>query len=183
MKSLQRYISSVNFYRQYIPRLAKKLIPQYQLLRENIKFQLTQIHKDAFFDINRKLAKAVKLSLRMPLPDQELIIMCDAREQAAGYVFFIEDHSTTNDTPYEAYAQVAFDPTRFTADQMSMTMYAEKILAMHFTFDEFGLVQWGSQKPIVVKTDKKASTGFFQAKDFSPSFGFSVAMLSNSFSF
>ena len=69
MKSLQRYIGFVQFYRQYIPRLAEKLVPLYKLLQKDVKFQLTQVHKDAIFDINENLANAAKMSLRLPLPD------------------------------------------------------------------------------------------------------------------
>ena len=69
VKSLQRYIGFVQFYRQYIPRLAEKLVPLYKLLQKDVKFQLTQAHKDAIFDINENLANAAKMSLRLPLPD------------------------------------------------------------------------------------------------------------------
>ena len=60
VKSLQRYIGFVQFYRQYIPRLAEKLVPLYKLLQKDIKFQLTQVHKDAIFDINENLANALR---------------------------------------------------------------------------------------------------------------------------
>ena len=49
-------------------------------------------------------------------------------------------------------------------------MYAKEFLAMHFAFDEFGHILWGSKKPIIVMTDNKALTRFFQAKHFPPSF-------------
>ena len=106
IKSLQRYIGFVQFYRQYIPRLAEKLTPLYKLLRKDIKFQLTQQHKDIIFEINENLAKAAKLSLRLPLPDKQLVIMCDASEHAAGYVLLIEDYTETNDGPLKTYAPV-----------------------------------------------------------------------------
>ena len=67
VKSLQRYIGFVNFYRKYIPTLAEKLAPLYQLLQKDVKFQLTQVHKDSIFDINENLAKAAKLSLRLAI--------------------------------------------------------------------------------------------------------------------
>ena len=53
---------------------------------------------------------------------------------------------------------------------MSLTMYAKKFLALHFAFDEFGLILWGANKPIIiVMTDNKALTRFFQAKPLPPS--------------
>ena len=84
VKLLQRYIGFVQFYRQYIPRLAEKLTPLYKLLQKDVKFQLTQQHKDLIFKINENLAKAAKLSLPLPLPEKQLVIMCDASEHAAG---------------------------------------------------------------------------------------------------
>ena len=47
---------------------------------------------------------------------------------------------------------------------MSLTMYAKELLAMHFAFDEFGHILWGAQKLIIVMTDNKALTRFFQAR-------------------
>ena len=52
IKSLQRYIGFVQFYRQYITNLAGKLVPLYKLLQKDVKFALTQVHKDTIFDIN-----------------------------------------------------------------------------------------------------------------------------------
>ena len=89
VKSLQWYIGSVQFYRQYIPKLAKKLVPLYKLLQKAVKFALKQVHKDAMFDINDNLTRAAKQSLRLPVPDKQLVIMCDASEYTSGYVLLI----------------------------------------------------------------------------------------------
>ena len=168
VKSLQRYIGFVQFYRQYIPRLAEKLVPLYKLLQKDVKYELTQIHKDAIFDINMNLANAAKMSLRLPLPDKQLVIMCDASEHAAGYVLLIEDYTETDDVPTKSYAPVAFGSQRFTEGQMSLTMYAKEFLAMHFAFDEFTHILWGVKKPTIVITDNKALTKFFQSKRVPP---------------
>ena len=96
--------------------------------------------------------------------------MCDAREHAAGYVLFIEDYSESNSGISKKYAPVAFGPKKFQGGQMSFTMYAKEFLAMHFAFDEFVHVHWGAQKPIIVMTDNKVLTRFFQAKHIPPSF-------------
>ena len=168
VKSLQRYIGFVQFYRQYIPKLAEKLVPLYKLLQKDVKFEMTQAHKDAVFDINENLARAAKLSLRFPLPDKQLVIMCDASEHAAGYVLLIEDYTENNDEKKKTYAPVAFGSQRFTEGQMSLTMYAKEFLAMHFAFDEFAHILWGVKKPTIVMTDNKALTRFFQSKRIPP---------------
>ena len=168
VESLQRYIGFVQFYRQYIPMLAEKLVPLYKLLQKDVKFTLTQVHKDAIFDINQNLARAAKLSLRLPLPDKQLVIMCDASEHAAGYVLLIEDYTEANDGQKKTYAPVAFGSQRFTEGQMSLTMYAKEFLAMHFAFDEFAHILWGVKKPTIVMTDNKALTRFFLSKRIPP---------------
>ena len=168
MKSLQRYIGFVQFYRQYKPKLAEKLILLYKLFQKHVKYELTQIHKDDIFDINETLANAAKMSLRLPLPDKQLVIMCDASEHAAGYVLLIEDYTDTDVGSMKSYAPVAFGSQRFTEGQMSLTMYAKEFLAMHFAFDEFAHVLWGVKKQTIVLTDNKALTRFFQSMRIPP---------------
>ena len=77
-----------------------------QAATKNVKFQLTQQHKDLIFEINENLAGAAKLSLRLPLPDKRFVIMCDASEHAAGYVLLIEDYTETNDGPMKSKNEV-----------------------------------------------------------------------------
>ena len=82
------------------------LVPLNKLLQNDVKFALKQVHKNAIIDINENLAGAAKLSLRLPLPDKQLVIMSDASEHAAGYVFLIEDYTETNDVKKKTYAPV-----------------------------------------------------------------------------
>ena len=168
MKSLQRYIGFVQFYRQYIPKLTEKLVPLYKLLQKDVKYELTQIHRGAIFDINENLANAPKMSLRLPLPHKQLLIMCVTTEHAAECVLLIEDYIDSDAGPMKSYAPVAFGSQRFTEGQMSLTMYAKEFLAMHFAFDEFAHILWGVKKPTIVMTGNKAPTRFFQSKRISP---------------
>ena len=94
--------------------------------------------------------------------------MCDASEHAAGYVLLIEDYTETTDGTTKSDAPVAFASQRFTEGQMSRTMYAKEILAMHFAFDEFAQILWGVKKPTIVMTDNKPLTRFFQSKRIPP---------------
>ena len=167
VKALQRYLGFVNFYRSYIPRLADKTCCLQELIKKDVPFKLNQQHKDAIFEINESLLKATKVSLKLPLPDKQLVIMCDASEHAAGYVLLIEDYA--DPSVKHTYAPVAFGSKKFQGGQMSLTMYAKEFLAMHFAFDEFGHILWGAKKPIIVMTDNKALTRFFQAKHIPPS--------------
>ena len=169
VKALQRYLGFVNFYRSYIPRLPDKTAVLHELIKKDTTFKLEQRHKDVIFDINESLLKATKLSLKLSLPDKQLVIMCEASEHAAGLVFLLEDYSETQSGSLKKYASVDIGSKKFQGGQMSITMYAKEFLAMHFAFDEFGHILWGAKKPIIVMTDNKALTRFFQAKHISPS--------------
>ena len=93
-KALQRYIGFLNYYRNYIPRLAEQLTPFFQLLKTTdakAKISITpDIMKD-FREINEALDRSCQLALRQPLPGKQLVLMTDASFQAAGYAVLIED--------------------------------------------------------------------------------------------
>ena len=110
-------------------------------------FALTQVHKDATFDVNENLARTAKLSLRIPLPDKQLVIMCDANEHEARYVLLIEEYTEPKDGKKKMYAPVAFGSQSFTEGQISLTTYANEFLALHFAFDELALILWGVKHP------------------------------------
>ena len=63
------------------------------------------------------------MSLKLPLADKQLVIMCDASEHAAGYVLLIEGYADLSGK--QTYAPVAFGSKKFQGGQMSMTMYAK----------------------------------------------------------
>ena len=144
VKSLQRYLGFVNSYRTYIPRLADKTCCLKELIKKDVPFKLSQQHKDAIFEINENLLKATKVSLNLPLPDKQLVIMCDASEHAVGYVLLIEDYA--DPSAKQTYAPVSFGSKKVQGGQMSLTTYAKEFLAMHFAFDEFGHILWGAKK-------------------------------------
>ena len=58
VKTLQRYIKNVTFYKQCIPRLARKMVQLHLLLRKDVPFKLSQKQKDALFEANECLLQA-----------------------------------------------------------------------------------------------------------------------------
>ena len=93
-KALQRYIGFSNYYRNYIPRLAERPTPFFQLLKTTdakTKIPFTPDIMKEFREINKALDRCCQLALRQPLPDKQLVLMTDASFQAAGYAVLIED--------------------------------------------------------------------------------------------
>ena len=49
-----------------------------------------------------------------------------------------------------------------------MSIYAKEFLAIFFAFKEFGHIFWGTPKPVIILTDNKSVTRFFQTKIIPP---------------
>ena len=80
----------------YIPSQANKTCCLQELITKDVPFKLEQQHKDAIFEINESLLKANKVSLKLLLPDKQLVIMGDASEHTVGYVLLIEDYAESS---------------------------------------------------------------------------------------
>ena len=90
----------------------------HELIKKDTIFKLEQRHKDVVFEINKSLLKATKMSLKLLLPDKQLVFMSDASEHAAGYVLLIEDYSEQQSGSLKKYAPVAFGSKDFQGGQM-----------------------------------------------------------------
>ena len=53
---------------------------------------------------------------------------------------------------------------RNTPAQIKVSIYAKKFLAIYFAFNEFGHIFFGAPKPVIILSDNKAVTRFFQTK-------------------
>ena len=164
-KALQRYIGFLNYYRNYIPRLSERLSPFFKLLKETSKFYVPTNLVEDFTNLNELLENSCQLALKQPLKDKQLIIMSDASFTAAGYAIMIEDDPNQKlQSKRKTYAPIAFGSKTFNPTQTKMSIYAKEFLSIYFAFVEFGHLMWGSTFPVIVFTDNRSVTRFFQAK-------------------
>ena len=49
-----------------------------------------------------------------------------------------------------------------------MSIYAKEFLAIYLAFKDFGHRFWGAKKPVIIMTDSKSFTRFFQTKMIPP---------------
>ena len=167
-KALQRYIGFLNYYRNYIPRLSEKLSPFFKLLKETSQFCIPNKVLDTFNELNQQLEKSCSLALKQPIKNQQLILMTDASFTAAGYAIMIEDDPNHKlQSRRKTYAPIAFGSKTFNPTQLKMSIYAKEFLAIYFAFFEFGHL-WGSVFPVIVFTDNRSVTRFFQTKIIPP---------------
>ena len=168
-KALQRYLGFLNYYRNYIPRLSEKLVPFFQLLKKDEKVLVTTELIEQFNEINRDLDRCTQLALRQPLPNRQLVLMTDASFKAAGYAILTEDDPNQKFTSVKkSYAPIAYGSKTFTPSQLKMSIYAKEFLAIYYAFKEFGHIFWGTPKPVIILTDNKSVTRFFQTKIIPP---------------
>ena len=186
-KALQRYIGFLNDYRNYIPRLAERLTPFFQLLKTTdakTKITITPDIMKEFREKDEALDRCCQLALRQTLPGKQLVLMTDASFQAAGYAVLIEDDPNQKYTSTrKTYAPIA----PISPSQIKMSIYAKEFLAIYMAFKEFGHIFWGATKPVIVMTDSKSVTRFFQTKmipplpwnacDFVLQFNFTIALI------
>ena len=122
-----------------------------------------------FENINKALDNACGLWLKQPLPNKQYVLMTDANFKNAGYALMIEENADEKLTSVKkTYAPVAFGSKTFSPSQIKMSIYAKEFLAIYFAFMEYSHILWGSTKPVIVLTDNKSVTRFFQTKIIPP---------------
>ena len=171
-KALQRYIGFLNIFRNYIPRLAERLTPFFQLLKTSdakIKIPITPDIMKEFRKIKEALDRCCQLALRQPLPGKQMVFMTDARFQAAGYAVLMEDDPNQKYTSSrKTYAPIAYGSKTYSPCQIKMSIYAKEFLAIYMAFNAFGHIFWGVTKPVIIMTNSKSVTRFFQTKMIPP---------------
>ena len=168
-KALQRYLGFLNYYRNYIPRISEKLVPLFQLLKKDETVLVTTELVEQFNEINRDLDRCSQLALKQPLPNKQLVLMTDASFTAAGYAILTEDDPNQKYTSVKKwYAPIAYGSKTFTPSQLKVLIYAKEFLAIYYAVKEFGHIFWGTPQPVIILTDNKSVTRFFQTKIIPP---------------
>ena len=91
--------------------------------------------------------------------------MTDASFGAAGYAVLIEDDPCQKFTSIrKSYPPVAYSSTTLTPAQIKMSIYEKEFLEIYFAFKELGHIFESAPKPVIILTDNKSVTRFFQTK-------------------
>ena len=125
---------------------------------------------EAFETLKQKLQTTATQTLRLAKPGLQYAILCDASYHSSGFVLMIEDY-VKNDKgeSVKSYAPVSFGSKVFNTAQLKMSIYCKEFLSLYFALETFSHFIWGSEKPVLILTDNKSLTRFFQAKTIPPS--------------
>ena len=152
--------------------MAERLTPFFQLLKTTDakgKIPITPDIMKQFREKNEALDRCCQLALRQPLPGKQLVLMTDASFQAAGYAVLIEDNPNQKYTSTrKTYPPIAYGSKTYSPSQIKMSIYAKEFLAIYMAFKEFEHIFWGATKPVIIMTDSKYVTRFFQTKMIPP---------------
>ena len=90
---LRSFLGMINYYDRFLPKLASRLAPLYQLLHQNVRWQWKDEHKKAF----RRAKEALQSSQVMLHfdPKKEVVLACDASLYRVGAVL---SHRLNDDT-------------------------------------------------------------------------------------
>ena len=95
--------------------------------------------------------------------------MTDASFQAAGYAVLIEDDPNQKYTSTrKTYAPIAYGSKTYSPSRIKMSIYPKEFLAIYMACKEFGHIFWGTTKPVIIMTDSKSVTRFFQTETIPP---------------
>ena len=170
----------MNYYRNYVPRIAEKLNPFYKLLKTEVPINIKSELKETFDSVNKALSDACQLTSKQPIPGRQLVLMTDASFRSTGYAFMIEDNpDQKKHSKRKTYAPVAFGSKIFSPVQLKMSIYSKKILAISMAFLEFAHILWEATRSTIVLTDNKTVTRLFQTKAIPQQSGMHVNMCCN----
>ena len=170
VKQVKRLIGILQFFRNFIPNLNEHLMPFYKLLRKNVSFELTEEILNAFDTLKEKLQTTTTQTLGLAKPGLQYAILCDASYHSSGFMLMTEDYvKNEQGESVKSYAPVSFGSKVFNTAQLKMSIYCKEFLSLYFALETSSHFICGSDKPVLILTDNKSLTRFFQAKTIPPS--------------
>lgn len=146
VKSLQRFLGMVGFYRQFIPRCADLTQPLTWLLRKGAQWSWGDAQEQAF----ASLAQAIAQTARLYLPDlnRPFVLQTDASDYGLGAVLL---------QPHDGECRpVAFASRTLTPPERNYTVTEKECLAIMFALRKFDMYLDGAK--FTVQTDHQALT-------------------------
>ena len=152
--------------KKYIPRMAGKLHPFYNLLKTNGPINITSEMKEITDSVKEALSDVCNLALKQPIPRKQLVLMTDATFRKASYALMIENNpDQIIQSKRKKHAPVASGSKVFSPAHI---IYSRKILTIYIALLEFAYCFWKITRPTIVLTDNKSVAPLFQTKAIPP---------------
>ncbi|XP_064462132.1 uncharacterized protein LOC135372455 [Ornithodoros turicata] len=144
IKSLQRFLGMVGFYRQFIPRCATLAKPLYELLRKNMQWSWGPRQEEAF----SSLTQAIADTARFWLPDlkKPFVMQTDASDYGVGAVLLQEHEGDL--------CPVAFASRTLAPAEGNYSVTEKERLAVMFGLEKFDM--YLDETTFTIQTDHQA---------------------------
>lgn len=152
-KQIKAFLGMVNYYRKFIPNLAKEAFPVNQLLKKGARYDWTERCQEAFDRLKCRLVSPPVLIF----PDfkQEFIITTDASDIAIGGI--LSQGKIREDLP------IAYTSRSLTLAEYRYATIEKELLAIIFAFEQFRPYVLG--RKCIVVTDHKPLIYLMGLKD------------------
>ena len=192
-KALHRDLGFVDYYRNYNPRMAEKLVPFYKLLITEVLINFMSELKETFDSVNKAHSYACKIALKQPIPGTQLILMTDASFRSAGYALMIEDNPDQKhkiQSNRKTYIPEAFRSKIFSPAQLKCPYIQKKFWQYTFHFWSLHTFCGKQQNQQLFRQTTNLSHVFSKTKAITPSlwsscdivlhFNFKIAQIAGS---
>ncbi|XP_064469873.1 uncharacterized protein LOC135384605 [Ornithodoros turicata] len=144
VKSLQRFLGMVGFYRQFIPHCASLAKPLYELLRKNSQWAWGPRQEEAFRSLSQAIADTAKLWL--PDLNKPFVMQTDASDYGLGAVL-LQEHDG-------GLCPVGFASRTLSPAEMNYSVTEKECLAVMFGLKKFDMYLDGTT--FTIQTDHQA---------------------------
>ena len=168
-KELKRYLGFVIYYRKYIPRIADKLNPFYNLLKAEVPINITsQMKKKLSFS---KQSTEFCLRKSSATTNSWKAACLNDRNKLHKRRLCPRDWNNPDQkiqSKRKTYAPVAFGWKIFSSAKLKMSIYSKELLAICKAILDFAHILWETTKPTTVLKENKLVTRLFQTKAIPP---------------
>ena len=135
-KEIQRHMGFVNYYKNYISRMAEKVSLLHKLLKADVSINVASELKDPFDSVFKSPSDACELKLKLRIPEKKFVLMKHASFRSAGYALVIESTPDQEiQSKRKTYVLVALGSKILSSEQLKKSIYSKKFWqsAWHFS--------------------------------------------------
>lgn len=155
VKQVQSFLGFGNFYRRFIHKYSDLSKPLNELTKKNQKFEWTPACQTAFDNLKQRFQSAP--ILKMPEPNKQFLIECDASKVATGAVL----RQKGDDGLWHPCAYLS---KSFTAAERNYEIYDRELLAICRALEAWRHYLQGHSEPVIVWTDHQNLLYFREAR-------------------
>ena len=144
-KTLRSFMGLLSFFRNFIPNIARSSSSLYDLLKDNVSYQWTDIHQKEFEELKLKLANCVPLTYFDPCASTSTFLTTDASGYGIAAVLTQVSQEDGKEKP------VCFISRKLSEAEQKYSVSEKEFLAVLWSCERLHQYLYG--RPFTIKTD------------------------------